>query len=157
MPESFLGRVEELDYKTIRYPGHCEKFKLLIALGLASSEEIEIDGSRVSPRRVLGEMLLRRLPADGPDLVFIRIVFRGVLEGKSQTLFYDVIDRFDRETGLSAMMRTTAFPASIVAQMMARGETKGKGAIPQERSIPPRAFVKELDRRAVRISERIEA
>ncbi|MCI0488005.1 MAG: saccharopine dehydrogenase NADP-binding domain-containing protein [Blastocatellia bacterium] len=157
LPETFLGRVEELDYKTIRYPGHCEKFRLLIDLGLASSEEIEIDGARVSPRRVLGEMLLRRLPADGPDLVFIRIVFRGLLDGRRQTLVYDIIDRFDEKTGLSAMMRTTAFPASIVAQMMARGETSEKGALPQERCIPPRAFVEELDRRGIKISERITA
>ncbi|MBC7912216.1 MAG: saccharopine dehydrogenase NADP-binding domain-containing protein, partial [Pyrinomonadaceae bacterium] len=40
LPESFTGRVRELDYKTIRYPGHCEKFKTMIDLGLASSEAI---------------------------------------------------------------------------------------------------------------------
>jgi saccharopine dehydrogenase-like NADP-dependent oxidoreductase len=31
------------------------------------------------------------------------------------------------------MQRTTAFPAYIIAQMMARGEILEKGAIPQER------------------------
>src|SRR5690349_18382698 len=29
LPETFLGRVRELDYKTIRYPGHCAKFKTM--------------------------------------------------------------------------------------------------------------------------------
>lgn len=152
LPESFAGRVSELDYKTIRYPGHCEQFKLLIDLGLASSEEIEVDGIEVRPRRVLGEMLLRHLPADEPDVVLIRVEFRGRAEGTIQRLRYDIIDRFDERTGLSAMMRTTAFPASIIAQMMARGDIKEKGAIPQERSVPPDAFVAELSKRNIQIT-----
>lgn len=155
LPESFLGRVQELDYKTIRYPGHCEKFKLLVDLGLASNEEIEIDGVRVKPRHVLGQMLLRRLPADEPDLVLVRIEFRGTLAGQARTLRYEIADRFDEATGLSAMMRTTAFPASIVAQMMARGQTTGRGAVPQERCIPPAIFVEELAKRNIQVNEQV--
>jgi lysine 6-dehydrogenase len=153
LPESFTGRVRELDYKTIRYPGHCERFKLLIDLGLASSVEMELDGARVSPRRVLGEMLTRHLPSDEPDVVLIRVEFRGMAEGVRRELRYDIIDRFDESTGLSAMMRTTAFPASIIAQMMARGLTKMKGAIPQERAVPPDLFIAELAARKIKIRE----
>src|ERR1051325_8320860 len=40
LPETFLGRVRELDYKTIRYPGHCAKFKTMIDRGLVSSEPV---------------------------------------------------------------------------------------------------------------------
>jgi lysine 6-dehydrogenase len=153
LPESFTGRVRELDYKTIRYPGHCERFKLLIDLGLASSVEMELDGARVSPRRVLGEMLTRHLPSDEPDVVLIRVEFRGIAEGVRREMRYDIVDRFDESTGLSAMMRTTAFPASIIAQMMARGLTKMKGAIPQERAVPPDSFIAELAARNIKISE----
>lgn len=155
LPESFLGRVQELDYKTIRYPGHCEKFKLLLDLGLTSDEEIEIDGVRIKPRRVLSEMLLRHLPADEPDLVLVRIEFRGTIAGQARTLRYEIADRFDEASGLSAMMRTTAFPASIVAQMMARGQTTQRGAVPQERCIPPDVFVKELASRNIHINEQM--
>jgi lysine 6-dehydrogenase len=151
LPETFLGRVRELDYKTIRYPGHCERFKLLIDLGLASSEAVEVGGVTATPRKLLGEMLNRSLPADEPDLVFIRLEFVGELAGGAKRLRYDVIDRFDPRTGLSAMQRTTSFPASVVAQMMARGETTRKGAVPQERCVPPDAFVKELAARGINI------
>ncbi len=154
LPETFLGRVRELDYKTIRYPGHCERFKLLVDLGLASSEEVEAGGARVAPRKLLGELLNRHLPADEPDLVFIRLEFAGQLTGEGfKRLRYDIVDRFDPATGLSAMQRTTSFPASIVAQMMARGVTTRRGAVPQERCIPPDAFVAELARRGIRIDE----
>jgi lysine 6-dehydrogenase len=153
LPESFMGRVRELDYKTIRYPGHCEQFKLLIDLGLAASEEITFDGTtRISPRRVLGEMLVRHLPADEPDVVLIRVEFSGISKGAKRRLRYDIIDRFDEKTGLSAMMRTTSFPASIIAQMMARGETLKKGAIPQELIVPPDSFVAELAKRDIKIA-----
>lgn len=153
LPDTFQGRVQELDYKTIRYPGHCEQFKLFVDLGLAASEEIEVDGVRVRPRRLLGEMLLRHLPADEPDVVLVRLDFRGRVAGKDSRLRYDIIDRFDEHTGLSAMMRTTAFPASIIAQMMARGETTGRGALPQELVVPPDKFVAALAARNIHISE----
>lgn len=143
--ETFLGQVRELDYKTIRYPGHCDKFKTMIDLGLCSSEVLPVDGVSVKPRRVLGDLLVRNLPHDEPDVVLVRVSFVG--DGKRLT--YDIIDRYDPETGLSAMMRTTAFPASIVALMMGRNQTTSKGALPQERCIPPDLFMEELARRKI--------
>ncbi len=155
LPESFLGRVRELDYKTIRYPGHCEKFVTMIDLGLSSNDVTDFGGVRIAPRRVLAEMLTRRLPSEHPDVVLVRVEFVGVLGGEKRRLRYDIIDYFDEHTGLSAMMRMTAFPASIIAQMMASGETMMKGATPQERCIPPNKFVDELAKRNIRISETI--
>ena len=149
LPETFFGRVRDLDYKTIRYPGHCAKFKAMIDLGLCSSDAITVDGARVVPRRVFGDLLVRHLPHDEPDVVLVRVEVRG--EGK--LLRYDIVDRYDPTTRLSAMMRTTAFPASIVALMMARGQTISKGALPQERCIPPDLFMKELAKREIRVNE----
>ena len=144
LPETFLGRVRELDYKTIRYRGHCARFKTMIDLGLCSSEEV----NGVVPRKLLGELLVRHLPHDEPDVVLVRVEVKG--DG-GRTLRYDIIDRHDPATGLSAMMRTTAFPASIVALMMARGQTTAKGALPQERCIPPDLFMQELAARKIEV------
>ena len=52
---------------------------------------------------------------------------------------------------MSAMMRTTAFPASIIAQMMATGDVLARGATPQETAIDPVKFVAELERRNIKI------
>ncbi len=143
--ETFLGKVRDLDYKTIRYAGHCGKFKAMIDLGLCSSTPIDVDGAQVKPRRVLGELLVKNLPHDEPDAVLVRVE----VSGGGKRLRYDIIDRYDPATGLSAMMRTTAFPASIVALMMARNQTTAKGALPQERCIPPDAFMDELAARGI--------
>jgi len=154
LPETFLGKIKELDYKTIRYAGHCEKFKTMIDLGLCSSEEIVADYVKVKPRKVLGELLQNHLPADEPDYVLIRLEFVGTKGSERKSLRYDIVDKFDETTNLSAMMRTTAFPASIIAQMMARGNVKMRGATPQEKAIDAEKFVAELEKRNIRIISR---
>jgi lysine 6-dehydrogenase len=149
LPETFLGKVRELDYKTIRYPGHCEKFKTMIDLGLCSSEPLSVEGVDIAPRRLLSELIVRTLPHDEPDVVLVRVE----VIGGGRTLRYDIIDRQDEKTGLSAMMRTTAFPAAIVALMMARGQIEKKGALPQERCVPPDLFMSELAKRNIVVNE----
>lgn len=156
LPDTFLGSIRELDYKTIRYAGHCEKFKTMIDLGLCSSEEIVADFVKVKPRKVFGELLQKHLPADGPDYVLVRLEFKGKAKDGGQnpkTLRFDIVDKQDERTGMSAMMRTTAFPASIIAQMMASGDVLARGATPQEKAIDPDKFVSELARREIRIIE----
>jgi lysine 6-dehydrogenase len=153
LPDTFLGKVKTLDYKTIRYAGHCEKFKAMIGLGLCNSEEIEVDGAALRPRRVFGKLLQRHLPADGPDYVLVRLDFAGQRNGVKSGLRYDIVDKFDPQTNLSAMMRATAFPASIIAQMMAAGDVEMRGATPQEKAIHPEKFVAELARRNIVIRE----
>lgn len=164
LPDSFLGSIKELDYKTIRYAGHCEKFKTMIDLGLCLSDQIMVDFQKVNPRKVFGELLQKHLPADGPDYVLVRLDFVGRLKAETRAagsvsstgvdkLRYDIVDKLDPETGMSAMMRTTAFPASIIAQMMASGKVISRGATPQERAIDPDRFVAELTRRNIEIRE----
>lgn len=153
LPETFFGKIKELDYKTIRYAGHCERFKTMIDLGLCSGAEIKVDGDFVKPRRVLAELLQRNLPADEPDCVLVRLEFNGNIKGEARRLRYDIVDHFDSDTKLSAMMRTTAFPASIIAQMTARGEVSQRGATPQETTIDTEKFVAELARRNILIKE----
>jgi len=152
LPDTFLGNIKELDYKTIRYAGHCDKFKTMIDLGLCSSKEIVADFVKVKPRKVFGELLQQHLPADGPDYVLVRVEVKGTKAGETMTVRYDIVDKQDEQTGMSAMMRTTAFPASIIAQMMASGDVIARGATPQEKAIDPEKFVTELSRRNIEIA-----
>lgn len=153
LPDTFLGKVKELDYKTIRYAGHCEKFKTMIDLGLCSSEEIMIDYVKISPRKVLANLLTTFLPADEPDYVLVRVEVVGKKDGQDKRVCFDIVDKQDETTGLSAMMRTTAFPASIIAQMMANGDVLMRGATPQEKAIDSDKFVAELARRNIIVVE----
>ena len=50
------------------------------------------------------------------------------------------------------MMRMTAFPASILAQMIARGDIEEKGVVVQETHIPTKLFLAELASRGIALS-----
>ena len=125
----------------------------MIDLGLCSSDEIMIDYAKVTPRKVLANLLTTYLPADEPDYVLVRLEFVGTKDGATKRLKFDIVDKQDEQTGLSAMMRTTAFPASIIAQMMASGDVLMRGATPQEKAIDSDKFVAELARRNIKISQ----
>ena len=96
----------------------------------------------------------RNVPSEGLDLVLVRVEVVGSKAGKTSRITFDIIDKADEATGLSAMMRTTAFPASIIAQMMVRGDVTQRGAVPQEIAIDSDTFVKELGARGIAVIER---
>jgi len=151
---TLYGRVRELDYKTIRYRGHCEKMKTLIDLGFASTEVIDVNGEKIRPRDLLVKLLTERLTDDDRDVVLLRVSVTGEKQGQERQIVYEVIDYFDPATGMTAMMRTTAFPASIIAQMLGRGEITTRGAVPQEACLPAERFVEELAKRGIEIREK---
>jgi lysine 6-dehydrogenase len=138
--ETFLGRLRTFDYKTVRYPGHFAIVRALFELG-CFAERVELrDGNVVEPQRLLRRLFEERLAfADVTDLVVLRVTVRGRHGGRPRTLQYDLLDRHDARTGFSAMERTTAFPAALVAIMQARGQVP-PGAHPPERALPLEAY-----------------
>lgn len=149
LPKTFGRRLKNLDYKTIRYPGHCAQFKMMLDLGLADWEEVTADGCSVSPRSVLKAILDKKLSFGEPDLVLVRLTTEGKIGGKTKRLISEIIDRQDKKSGLTAMMRCTAFPVTIIAAMAAGGEITARGVVPQELAVPPHKFETELRRRGI--------
>lgn len=155
LPQTLLGKVQELDYKTIRYPGHRDKVKCMMDLGLFDEEPLMVDGKEVVPREVTEVLLGERLPREGDDVVLLRVTAEGEVEGRERTLTYTVIDHCDHEMGMTAMQRTTAFPASIVARMLASGEIDQRGVVPQELVVPTGRFLEELATRGINVDVRM--
>ncbi len=155
LPRTLLGKVRELDYKTIRYPGHAAKMRTMYELGLMSSDPIDTAGTRVAPRAVLEACIDMNLPHGDDDIVLMRVTVDGTMDGKRSRATYEMIDYADGRTGLTAMMRGTAFPASAVCLMMARGETPA-GAVPQELAVDGDRFIEELLARGLPLETRIE-
>lgn len=149
--DTLRGRVKTLDYKTLRYPGHCEKLKAIFDLGMASKEPRDIRGQRVVPRDVLANMLLETLPSSGKDATLLRVDVKGK-DGSEKR--YQMIDYADENTGHSAMMRTTAYPTSIIAQMLGAGEMiRGPGAFTPEVGVSAEKLMNALKERGVLITE----
>lgn len=143
-PKTFAGRVKDYDYKTIRYPGHWDRIRTLLELGLLDAAPVTVGPNSIRPRDVTAACLIPRLTFKGDkDLVILRVWGEGRKAGKAKRVQYDVLDYGDDATGFTAMERTTAYPAALVAQMMAAGETM-RGAIPLETAVPARAHVDRL-------------
>ncbi|MGQ9477871.1 MAG: saccharopine dehydrogenase family protein [Candidatus Bipolaricaulia bacterium] len=154
-PWTFAGKLKTYEYKTVRYPGHYEKVKTLLELGLLDPEPIEVEGARVSPRELFHKVVPPRLAfPEERDLVVLRVACRGEDQGAPIEIQLDLMEFHDEATGFSAMERTTAFPAAIVAEMVAKGELE-HGVVPLERAVPPGPFVAELARRGFRLTETI--
>ncbi|TFG27181.1 saccharopine dehydrogenase, partial [Candidatus Thorarchaeota archaeon] len=155
LPQTYLGKVNELDYKTIRYPGHGHKMWCLLKLGLMDSKEIDVDGMKVNPRRVLEKCLENNLPPSGKDATLIRTTIEGWKGTESRILEYEIVDLYDEATGLTSMMRTTSFPAAVTALMMADGRITKRGVLTPERCIPPDLFIEALRSRGIDIKQTI--
>ncbi len=143
-PDTFLGKLLSYDYKTVRYPGHFAIIKAMFELGCFAELVILSDGERVHPRPVLQKLMEDRLKfPDVDDVVVMRVTVEGKSDGKPKKLQYDLFDRQDKATGFSAMERTTAFPAALVAYMQAR-KIILPGAKPLEVSVPAQQYFDEL-------------
>jgi lysine 6-dehydrogenase len=151
LPQTLLGKVDQLDYKTIRYPGHRDKVKCMMDLGLFDEEAMNVRDVEVTPRDLTEKLLGERLPRDGDDVMLLRVWAEGELEGRERTLTYTIIDHCDPEAGLTAMQRTTAFPAAIVALMIASGVIDQRGVVPQEEVVPTGPFFEELEKRDIHV------
>lgn len=151
----FNGSVAELDYKTIRYPGHCDKFRMLLDLGFAGSEPVIAGNTTRTVREFFEDLLRKKLAANGPDVVLTRVTVTGTLDGKKRTLAYEMTDYYDKERKITAMMRTTSFPTSLILQMAIDGRVPGLGVMPPEQCVPLGPFVAGLEERNIRLSRTV--
>ncbi|MBU2565490.1 MAG: saccharopine dehydrogenase NADP-binding domain-containing protein [Candidatus Thermoplasmatota archaeon] len=142
LPKTFKNKVKELDDKTIRYPGHCEIIKGMINIGLASEKQIL---GKIKPRELFAYLLKKHLKPC-KDVVLLRVS----ITGKKEKIEYELIDYYDEKNKMSAMMRTTGYPTSIIAQMMANNEIE-KGAFPPELCTHGEKFLSELSKREIKI------
>jgi len=162
LPETFEGRVGECFEKTLRYPGHFDLLCELKELGLFSSEKMKVNGTEIAPRAVMSKIFEGKFASNAPDVAIMRIEahesvsrpgVRGLLGGrlKGRVATFTMVDHYDSKTDMSAMMRTTAFPASIVVQMMASGAINKRGGVLQECDVPADLFLEEVEKRGIKI------
>lgn len=143
--ETFRGRVRELDYKTVRYPGHCAVMQGMKQAGLMSREPAAVGrAGAVVPRELAGALFEKNLAFRGGDATLVRVTVEGRLRGRRTRRVVNLIDRMDRRTGLTAMMRCTAFPAACIVKMLADGVIGARGVHRQEKVVPAGAFVASL-------------
>jgi lysine 6-dehydrogenase len=158
MPWTYQRRIRNMEYKTLRYPGHAHIMRAIRSLGLLDLTPISVRGQTIVPRDVFiasAEPRLRQ--PDGRDLVALRVEVEGRKAGEPIRVVYDLLDFYDEANGISAMERTTGFSLSITGQLQVTGRTRTPGVFTPDQAVPAGPYVAELDKRGIRIQHRIES
>ncbi len=154
LPFAYQGRVEVMEYKTLRYPGHAAIMRPIRELGLLGLQPLEVKGQTVVPRDLFIAAVSPRLSRpESEDLVALQVRVCGRKDGADRTVTFRLIDRYDCEHGISAMMRTTGYSLSITGQMQADGRIGSLGVHTPDEAVPFRPYLEELAARGVRIEE----
>lgn len=133
LPQSF-PRTQEMFELTLRYPGHAEMMNTLRVLGFFDREPVTLGDAQVVPRQLAIELLRRAMSLGTPeDLLAMRIDVKGVSRGRRLGFRYQVLDHYDRRSRVSAMARTTAYPCTAIAKLVARREIEGTGVMTPEK------------------------
>lgn len=115
--------------KTLRYPGHIEKMRVLRETGFFSKEEILINGVKVKPIDITSKLLFPKWKLnDGEvDITVMRVVVEGKKDGKNLRYTWDLFDKYDPKTRIHSMARTTGYTATVALRMIADGVYTQKG------------------------------
>jgi saccharopine dehydrogenase-like NADP-dependent oxidoreductase len=130
MCETYEGRAQRLDYKTMRYPGHFQLMRFFFdELGLRSRRELA------------GEILVNAKPPVDDDVVYLYAAVEGIATGAGDTApgqltrkqyvrAYQPLEIAGRSW--RAISWTTAASAAAVVELVAGGQLPAAGFIQQE-------------------------
>jgi saccharopine dehydrogenase-like NADP-dependent oxidoreductase len=115
--------------KTLRYPGHIEKMKVLRETGFFSQQEINVKGLRIRPMDLTAQLLFPKWKLeDGQvDITVMKVVVKGRKDGRKLVFTWDLFDKLDPVTGVHSMARTTGYAATSALRMVASGLYSRKG------------------------------
>jgi saccharopine dehydrogenase-like NADP-dependent oxidoreductase len=131
LAETYSGRVKKMNYKTIRYPGHCEKMRFLM-------NDLELRRDRDTLARILENAVPRTLQ----DVVLVYVSVTGKREGAffEESFVKKLYPQKIENIQWTAIQVTTAASACAVVDLVLQGKAPGRGFVTQE-SIPLSCFL----------------
>lgn len=121
--DTLEGRVENLNYKTVRYPGHRDIIKILI-------RDLRL-GQR---RALLKDVLETAIPITLQDLVLVFVTVSGTRAGRLTQESYakKIYNQVVNGTHLSAIQLTTAAGICAMVDLLKQGHLPRAGFLRQE-------------------------
>jgi lysine 6-dehydrogenase len=155
LPRSY-PKTRDMHEFTLRYPGHADMMRTLRVLGFFERTPVKVGDVEVEPRQLTIERLRGAMSIGTPeDFLALKVEVKGLSRGKKIHLRYQLLDHYNRRSGVSAMARTTAYPCTSVALLMGRGKIKETGIVPPERIAQDESLFRfvldRLDERGVRM------
>ncbi len=126
--ETWAGKVRMLDYKSVRYPGHCELMKTLL-------EDLQLK----SDQETLKKILRRAVPATMQDVVLVFVTVSGLKQGHlvQEVFARKVFAQRNELQPLSAIQITTAAGVCAAVDLFRQQRLPQQGFIRQEQIALP--------------------
>jgi saccharopine dehydrogenase-like NADP-dependent oxidoreductase len=152
LTDSLDGHLSSFDHKTIRWPGHVHQMRFVIGLGFGQERKIGVR-THLTYRDLLVRRMRERLSGDYEDAVLMRVAVQGEKDGAPKTLVYEMVERYNEDDDLTAMMRCTSIPVVVVAKMIAGHTISEGGARVPEAIVPKEAYCDALRTHGLNITE----
>jgi saccharopine dehydrogenase-like NADP-dependent oxidoreductase len=125
LTETLAGRVENLNYKTVRYPGHRDIVKMLV-------RDLRLDRRR----DLLKDVLEAAIPMTHQDVVLIFVAVAGQRHGRLEQESYAKKIYAQKIDGklFSAIQVTTAAGICAMVDLLVQGKLPQKGFVRQEQA-----------------------
>lgn len=123
LAETYGARVKNMDYKTMRYPGHCEQMRLLM-------NDLKLNHDRGTLKRILENAVPQTLQ----DVVIVYVAVTGTQDGelREETYVNKVYPQMIAGRLWSAIQVTTASGITAVVDVVMNGAGKHRGFVRQE-------------------------
>ncbi|MCP4604642.1 MAG: NAD(P)H-binding protein [Proteobacteria bacterium] len=135
-----------MEEKTLRYPGHAERIRLLRETGFLDDRNIDVGDGQVNVRDFTLKLLDRswRQEEGSEEFTAMQILIVGGKTGESR-ITWNLLDRTDQKRGETSMARTTGFPAAISVRSILAGTAGLKpGVYPPETLGKNDLFITEM-------------
>lgn len=129
-----MPHIPDMIEKTLRYKGHIDLIVSLKEAGYFNEEPVNVGGIHMSPLRFSSALLIDhwKLLPNEEELTVMRVIVEGEKDGHREKIEYDLLDLYDKATGLSSMSRTTGYTCTAAAHLIMNGLFKEKGVFPPE-------------------------
>ncbi len=127
-------KVPNMVEKTMRYPGHIERIRVLRESGFFGTGTVEVAGVRVRPLDVTSRLLFPswQFAPGEEDLTAMRVIVEGTHDGRRVRRTFEMVDRYDRATGTTSMARTTGYTCAAGVRLLASRLWERAGVSPPE-------------------------
>ena len=131
LADTYAGKVKTMNYKTLRYPGHCEKIQLLM-------KDLQLNEDRETLKRILE----RAVPKTLQDVVLIYASVTGRRTGElyEDTYVKKIYPQTIADKLWSAIQVTTAAGMCSVVDLVLESPAAHKGFVTQE-SFPLQSII----------------
>ena len=126
--------IPNMKEKTLRYPGHIDLMKALIAGGFFGKEKISYNGTLISPLEFSSSILFKQweLGEEEEEFTVMQIKISGKENGKEKIIVYNLYDEYDAATKTSSMARTTGYTCTAAVNLLINNLFNEKGVFPPE-------------------------